>query len=159
MTRVLQSHARPPSWRGGLLVGASRRHVRPHVRERVSIDAVVNVTADASRFFRPSSRLKWDEIDSSSGARTPLTALHPRTVRSRSSFPSADAAKPPSVHAADAGTYTFECSRMCGAGHSFMRGTIRCVRQAISHESPRHRCTRPDDVVAARSVSIAQSVR
>ena len=27
------------------------------------------------------------------------------------------------------GTYTFECSRMCGAGHSFMRGTIR-VRAA-----------------------------
>ena len=24
-----------------------------------------------------------------------------------------------------AGTYTFECSRMCGAGHSFMRGVIR----------------------------------
>jgi cytochrome c oxidase subunit 2 len=23
------------------------------------------------------------------------------------------------------GTYTFECSRMCGAGHSFMRGTIK----------------------------------
>jgi cytochrome c oxidase subunit 2 len=23
-----------------------------------------------------------------------------------------------------AGTYIFECSRMCGAGHSFMRGTI-----------------------------------
>ena len=23
------------------------------------------------------------------------------------------------------GTYVFECSRMCGAGHSFMRGTIR----------------------------------
>ena len=23
------------------------------------------------------------------------------------------------------GRYTFECSRMCGAGHSFMRGTIR----------------------------------
>lgn len=23
-----------------------------------------------------------------------------------------------------AGTYVFECSRMCGAGHSFMRGTI-----------------------------------
>jgi cytochrome c oxidase subunit II len=27
------------------------------------------------------------------------------------------------------GRYTFECSRMCGAGHSFMRGTIR-VRSA-----------------------------
>ncbi len=24
----------------------------------------------------------------------------------------------------DVGRYTFECSRMCGAGHSFMRGTI-----------------------------------
>jgi cytochrome c oxidase subunit 2 len=24
-----------------------------------------------------------------------------------------------------AGSYTFECSRMCGAGHSFMRGVIR----------------------------------
>ena len=23
------------------------------------------------------------------------------------------------------GSYTFECSRMCGAGHSFMRGTLR----------------------------------
>lgn len=23
-----------------------------------------------------------------------------------------------------AGTYTFECSRICGAGHGFMRGTI-----------------------------------
>ena len=26
------------------------------------------------------------------------------------------------------GSYTFECSRMCGAGHSFMRGTIRVQR-------------------------------
>jgi cytochrome c oxidase subunit 2 len=24
-----------------------------------------------------------------------------------------------------AGEYVFECSRMCGAGHSFMRGTVR----------------------------------
>jgi cytochrome c oxidase subunit II len=29
------------------------------------------------------------------------------------------------------GTYIFECSRMCGAGHSFMRGTIH-VRTAIT---------------------------
>lgn len=27
--------------------------------------------------------------------------------------------------AADAGTYTFECSRVCGAGHGFMRGTLQ----------------------------------
>ena len=32
--------------------------------------------------------------------------------------------KPP-----EPGTYIFECSRMCGAGHSFMRGTIR-VKEA-----------------------------
>jgi cytochrome c oxidase subunit 2 len=25
------------------------------------------------------------------------------------------------------GSYTFECSRMCGAGHNFMRGEIRVV--------------------------------
>jgi cytochrome c oxidase subunit 2 len=33
------------------------------------------------------------------------------------------------------GTYVFECSRMCGAGHSFMRGTIR-VREPSDRESP-----------------------
>ena len=27
--------------------------------------------------------------------------------------------------APEPGTYVFECSRMCGAGHAFMRGTIR----------------------------------
>jgi cytochrome c oxidase subunit 2 len=27
--------------------------------------------------------------------------------------------------AAEPGRFTFECSRVCGAGHSFMRGTIR----------------------------------
>jgi cytochrome c oxidase subunit 2 len=27
--------------------------------------------------------------------------------------------------AVEPGRYTFECSRVCGAGHSFMRGTIR----------------------------------
>ena len=29
-----------------------------------------------------------------------------------------------------AGTYVFECSRLCGAGHDFMRGTIRVVPKA-----------------------------
>lgn len=28
------------------------------------------------------------------------------------------------------GTYVFECSRMCGAGHSFMRGVIRVTAPA-----------------------------
>lgn len=31
------------------------------------------------------------------------------------------------------GTYVFECSRMCGAGHSFMRGTIT-VKPATDKE-------------------------
>ena len=29
-----------------------------------------------------------------------------------------------------AGTYTFECSRICGAGHNFMRGTIVVAERA-----------------------------
>jgi cytochrome c oxidase subunit 2 len=28
------------------------------------------------------------------------------------------------------GRYTFECSRLCGAGHSFMRGTIKVTAAA-----------------------------
>jgi cytochrome c oxidase subunit 2 len=32
------------------------------------------------------------------------------------------------------GSYVFECSRMCGAGHSFMRGTIRVT--ASTREKP-----------------------
>ena len=31
------------------------------------------------------------------------------------------------------GSYVFECSRMCGAGHSFMRGTLR-VKAATREE-------------------------
>jgi cytochrome c oxidase subunit 2 len=37
--------------------------------------------------------------------------------------------------AAEPGTYTFECSRVCGAGHSFMRGRIR-VRAADRDGGP-----------------------
>jgi cytochrome c oxidase subunit II len=33
------------------------------------------------------------------------------------------------------GTYVFECSRMCGAGHSFMRGTIR-VKETADRKAP-----------------------
>lgn len=32
--------------------------------------------------------------------------------------------------ATEAGTYTFECSRVCGAGHGFMRGTIEVKPRA-----------------------------
>src|SRR5262245_14424345 len=34
-----------------------------------------------------------------------------------------------SFHADTPGRYVFECSRMCGAGHNFMRGTL-VVREA-----------------------------
>jgi len=33
------------------------------------------------------------------------------------------------------GQYTFECSRVCGAGHNFMRGTLR-VKPRATHSSP-----------------------
>lgn len=32
--------------------------------------------------------------------------------------------------AKEPGEYTFECSRVCGAGHNFMRGTLRVKRSA-----------------------------
>jgi heme/copper-type cytochrome/quinol oxidase subunit 2 len=40
--------------------------------------------------------------------------------------------------AAEAGTYVFECSRICGAGHSFMRGRLR-VRARETREELRPR--------------------
>lgn len=41
--------------------------------------------------------------------------------------------------AKQAGTYVFECSRLCGAGHDFMRGTIRVVPKPSTRAlEPRH---------------------
>jgi cytochrome c oxidase subunit 2 len=37
--------------------------------------------------------------------------------------------------AGEVGTYTFECSYVCGAGHSFMRGTLRVVEAASGEAS------------------------
>ena len=34
--------------------------------------------------------------------------------------------------ASEPGTYVFECSHVCGAGHGFMRGTIRVKGQSTS---------------------------
>jgi cytochrome c oxidase subunit 2 len=34
--------------------------------------------------------------------------------------------------AREPGTYVFECSRVCGAGHGFMRGTIRVKGRSAS---------------------------
>jgi len=34
------------------------------------------------------------------------------------------------------GRYTFECTRMCGAGHNFMRGVL-VVRQRTVHRTGR----------------------
>jgi heme/copper-type cytochrome/quinol oxidase subunit 2 len=41
-----------------------------------------------------------------------------------------------SFSAATPGRYTFECNRMCGAGHNFMRGTI-IVRGRVSGAAAR----------------------
>lgn len=37
--------------------------------------------------------------------------------------------------AAEPGRYVFECSRLCGAGHSFMRGTVRVTPRQTSARS------------------------
>jgi cytochrome c oxidase subunit 2 len=37
--------------------------------------------------------------------------------------------------AGKAGRYTFECSRMCGAGHNFMRGEL-IVREVVAELQP-----------------------
>ena len=34
------------------------------------------------------------------------------------------------------GTYTFECSRVCGAGHGFMRGAIQVKARTETQEQP-----------------------
>jgi cytochrome c oxidase subunit 2 len=35
------------------------------------------------------------------------------------------------IEAKEIGRYAFECSRICGAGHSFMRGTLRVVPRKV----------------------------
>jgi cytochrome c oxidase subunit 2 len=35
------------------------------------------------------------------------------------------------IEIAEPGTYAFECSRLCGAGHGFMRGTLRIRSKAV----------------------------
>jgi cytochrome c oxidase subunit II len=45
--------------------------------------------------------------------------------------------------AQEPGTYTFECSYVCGAGHSFMRGTLRVTEAAASTLSPNEERIQP----------------
>ena len=40
------------------------------------------------------------------------------------------------------GTYRFECNRMCGAGHDFMRGEIVVRDRTAAAPSPRHEARR-----------------
>ena len=35
------------------------------------------------------------------------------------------------IEIAEPGDYAFECSRLCGAGHGFMRGTLRVRTKAV----------------------------
>lgn len=36
----------------------------------------------------------------------------------------------------EVGTYTFECSRVCGAGHGFMRGAIHVKAKPVTESHP-----------------------
>ncbi len=63
-----------------------------------------------------------------------------------------------------AGRYTFECSRLCGAGHNFMRGVlvVRPPRQGVRDEDRRPRDSRdlrqlpPPDESRTRAVTLAR---
>jgi heme/copper-type cytochrome/quinol oxidase subunit 2 len=68
-------------------------------------------------------RLKSD--DTAHGFRvagTPINVVIPKRGRSEVVVP---------FRAPDAGRYEFECTRMCGAGHNFMRGVL-VVRARLS---------------------------
>ena len=39
--------------------------------------------------------------------------------------------------ASEPGEYTFECSRVCGAGHNFMRGTLRVKKRTDKADGQR----------------------
>ena len=99
---------------------------------------VINISAE--RFaFTPSEivveagedielRIKSD--DTAHGFRIPGTSVNvviPKRGRNEAVVP---------FRAPEPGRYTFECSRMCGAGHNFMRGVL-VVRQRGSQAPQR----------------------
>ena len=115
-----------------LLVGASQAPPSDHAFANVSQSTrVINVTAERFAFF-PSElsvevgteiEFRLRSEDTAHGFRIlgqSVEVVIPKRGRGEATARFA----PPTP-----GTYTFECSRMCGAGHSFMRGTIR-VRAA-----------------------------
>ena len=53
--------------------------------------------------------------------------------------------------AAEAGRYAFECSRLCGAGHNFMRGAIVVENAGVSARSMAGAAARPGAHRAVRS--------
>jgi cytochrome c oxidase subunit 2 len=87
---------------------------------------VVSVTAERFAFtpaevtVPPGTEIEFrlKSEDTSHGFRT-----LPQSVENTNPKPGRADATPRAIPPGP-GTYTFECSRMCGAGHSFMRGTI-----------------------------------
>ena len=89
---------------------------------------IIEVRPSASPSRRPRSRpgpaRRWR---SGCGATTPRTASASSAPTWTSRSPSAAAVIATVTFTAKAGRYTFECSRLCGAGHEFMRGVIVAV--------------------------------
>ena len=103
--------------------------VRPALAERVGEDAevrVVNVLAERFFFIPSRFRVKPGELvelrirsaDTNHGFRIRKAGINvviPKRGRGAARV---------RFQADDKGTYVFECSKACGAGHNMMRGTI-----------------------------------
>ena len=108
------------------LAGLAAAFTGTTARARRQSPQVVEITVERFSFtpseFRVKAgapveiRLRSDDTDH--GFRSLGTAINV-TVPKRGKGVATVTFQPPA-----AGRYTFECSRLCGAGHSFMRGTI-----------------------------------
>jgi len=112
---------RPVTWLAAIVVMLSVADARSQAQRRV-------IRVSAERFaFTPSEivvepgedielRIKSD--DTAHGLRisgTSVNVVIPKRGKAEISVP---------FRAPEPGRYTFECTRMCGAGHNFMRGEL-----------------------------------
>jgi len=115
-----------------LLSGAAAGDAQPPQRRVIKITAERFTFTPSEIVVEPGEeidfRLKSD--DTAHGFRiagTPVNVVIPKRGRAEMSV---------TFRAGEAGRYAFECSRMCGAGHNFMRGVL-VVRDRTSRATGR----------------------
>lgn len=124
---------RPITWLAMIAVVLSGADARSQAQRRI-------IRVSAERFtFTPSEivvepgeevelRIKSD--DTAHGFRiagTPVNVVIPKRGKGEISVP---------FRAPEPGRYTFECTRMCGAGHNFMRGELVVRERAEKKTRP-----------------------